>query len=192
MTEHLFVIFGKYEIQEIRIKYLPGNPNNGINGKLSGGKSCYRRVSEMNIGDGKGTAVVEFALILPLLLLLVFGIIEFGLLLYNKAMLTNASREGARAGIVYSSDPVTGNLDRLSKAEITQVVNDYCQSYLITFGTTPNFTVTTNPDPTETVPSGQSLTVDVSYHYDFLLVPAFITNLTGGLDLVASTSMREE
>lgn len=145
----------------------------------------------MKSGTEKGAAVVEFALILPLLLLLVFGIIEFGLLLYNKAMLTNASREGARAGIVYSADPVTG-LDRLSKTEITQVVNNYCQNYLITFGTTPNLTVTTNPDPTETVPSGQSLTVNVSYHYNFLLVPAVITNLTGGLDLIASTSMREE
>lgn len=58
----------------------------------------------MRILKNKGAAVVEFAVVLPILLLLVFGIIEFGFLLYNKAMLTNASREAARVGIVYTLD----------------------------------------------------------------------------------------
>ena len=48
----------------------------------------------------KGTTVVEFAIILPLLLLLIFGIIEFGLFLFNRHVITNAVREAARAGIV--------------------------------------------------------------------------------------------
>ena len=49
----------------------------------------------------KGAAMVEFALILiPLLMLITFGIIEFGMFMYNQQVLTNASREGARAGIV--------------------------------------------------------------------------------------------
>ena len=43
----------------------------------------------------KGAALIEFAIVLPLLLLLVFGAIEFGLLFYNKQVITNASREGA-------------------------------------------------------------------------------------------------
>ena len=47
---------------------------------------------------------MEFAIIAPLLFIILFGIIEFGILIYNKAMITNASREGARAGIVFS-DP---------------------------------------------------------------------------------------
>ena len=49
----------------------------------------------------EGASAVEFAIILPLLLILVFGIIEFSILFYDKAMITNASREGARVGIVY-------------------------------------------------------------------------------------------
>ena len=59
----------------------------------------YKQISNAN-----GAAAVEFAIVVPLLLLLLFGIIEFSLLLYNKAMLTNASREGARFGIVYVID----------------------------------------------------------------------------------------
>ena len=53
----------------------------------------------------KGAAIVEFAIVLPLILMFLFGILEFGLLMYNKAMITNASREGARLGIVYDFDP---------------------------------------------------------------------------------------
>ena len=47
-----------------------------------------------------GATAVEFAVILPLLLLLIFGIIEFGLLLFNRHVITNSVREAARAGIV--------------------------------------------------------------------------------------------
>ena len=46
----------------------------------------------------KGSVVVEFALIFPLLLFIVFSIIECSLALYDKAVITNASREAARAG----------------------------------------------------------------------------------------------
>lgn len=146
----------------------------------------------MNLRTERGASLVEFTLILPLLLLLVFGIIEFGLLMYNKAMLTNASREGARAGIVYNYDNVNDTIDRLSQTEILQIVNDYCQNYLVTFDSSPNLTVSTTPGTTETVPSGDYITVDVSYRYDFLLVPAFVTGLGGGLNLLASTTMRAE
>ncbi|MEE9495904.1 MAG: TadE/TadG family type IV pilus assembly protein, partial [Desulfobacterales bacterium] len=55
----------------------------------------------------RGTAAIEFAIVLPLLMVLIFGIIEFGLVFYDKAMVTNASREAARAGIVYRDPPLT-------------------------------------------------------------------------------------
>ncbi len=43
-----------------------------------------------------GAAAVEFALILPVLLLLVGGVIDFGNLYYNQILLSNAARDGAR------------------------------------------------------------------------------------------------
>lgn len=141
----------------------------------------------------KGAAVVEFAVVLPLLLMIVFGIIEFGLLIYNKAMITNASREAARAGIVYSTDPSTGVLNRLDEPGLEAIVNNYCQNYLITFSSTPQPVATdANPPNPETLPSGQLLTVTVTYHYDYLLMPAFLSDLVGGIDLVANTTMRAE
>lgn len=44
----------------------------------------------------RGAAAVEFALLLPLLLLMVFGMIDFGLALHAKVTITQAAREGAR------------------------------------------------------------------------------------------------
>ena len=44
--------------------------------------------------------MVELALALPMMLLLIFGAVEFGTAMYDKAVITNASREGARFGIV--------------------------------------------------------------------------------------------
>ncbi len=147
----------------------------------------------MKLRDQKGAAVVEFAVVLPLLLMVVFGIIEFGLLIYNKAMITNASREAARAGVVFSTDLATGSLDRLSEADMANIVNTYSQAYLITFsGTQQNPQTTVTPASPETMASGQLLTVTVAYHYDYLLMPAFLSDLAGGLDLQAITAMRAE
>ena len=129
-----------------------------------------------------GASAVEFAIVLPILVLLVFGIIEFSVAFYDKAMITNASREGARAGIVFRVPPVTDD-------EITNIVNTYLGSNLITFGgpTTANITVTRigyNP--------GDELKVSVNYTYTFLLIPNFVVSLSGGVNLAAATIMRME
>ena len=51
-----------------------------------------------------GQSVVEFALILPVLLLMVLGIIEFGRLLETTNVLTSAAREGVRAAAISTPD----------------------------------------------------------------------------------------
>ncbi len=51
-----------------------------------------------------GQTLVEFALVVPLLLTIVFGIIEFGVLFSVYVGLTNGAREGARAGSTFQYD----------------------------------------------------------------------------------------
>ena len=51
-----------------------------------------------------GAIAVEFAILLPVFLLLVFGIVDFGHAYYMKQMVTNASREGARYGTRYTTN----------------------------------------------------------------------------------------
>ncbi len=130
----------------------------------------------------KGTSAVEFALILPLLLLLLFAIIEFGFVLYDKAVITNASREGARTGILMR-DP------RVPVSTIKSTVNAYCASNLISFGTTTTPTTTVSGAPC--VPDND-LTVTVAYPYNFLVLPNFLSTVTGQINLTAETVMRCE
>ena len=52
-----------------------------------------------------GQSLVEFALILPLLLMLVLGALDFGRLFYTKIILTNAAREGAYYLVSHYEDP---------------------------------------------------------------------------------------
>ena len=130
-----------------------------------------RDIKEKN--PERGAALVELAMVLPLLLLILVGIIELGLLFYNQQVLTNASREGARAGIAYA----TG---------IPDIVDNYCQSRLITFGPVP---------PVNTVVTGgvsypNDLKITVIYDYTF-----FVPELLGfgpTKTLSASTEMRME
>ena len=52
------------------------------------------------MGAESGQDLVEYALVLPLFLLLMFSAIEFGFLFFQYTMVVNAAREGARAGVV--------------------------------------------------------------------------------------------
>ena len=133
----------------------------------------------------KGAALVEFAFILPLLMVITFGIIEFGVLMYNQQIITNASREGARAGIVASATrlPDTG------VNSIESVVQTYCADYLVTFGAKNSPTVTAT-HPAQKF--GDPLTVQVKYTYSFLVIPNFIPAINKIKNMQATTVMRYE
>jgi Flp pilus assembly protein TadG len=138
----------------------------------------------------RGASAVEFAIILPLLVLLVFGIIELSLALYDQAMITNASREGARVGIVYRIPAVTD-------AEISNVVNNYLGTHLVTFGgkRSPSSNPITGATVIVTragVSPGGDLRVRVGYTYSFLVLPQFTPGLGQGINMAAETVMRME
>lgn len=113
----------------------------------------------------RGASAVEFAIILPLLVVLIFGIIEFGLLLYNKQVITNASREGARAGIVQDTP-------RVPFTTIESVVQTYASNHLVSFASgivLPTVSVqNTTAGGHQCVNFGDNLTVNVTYPYTFL------------------------
>jgi Flp pilus assembly protein TadG len=134
----------------------------------------------------KGAAAIEFYFVLPVLLFLLFGIIEFSVLFYDKAVITNASREGARAGIVRAE--LAEISEPLSEEDIQEVVDNYCAGRLITFGSSEVATAVTGAGGN----SGDPLTVLVQYQYDFLVLPNFVTSLAGAINLTAQTVMRME
>jgi Flp pilus assembly protein TadG len=154
---------------------------------------CMKSASAdfMKWNDQRGGALIEFAIVLPLLLLLVGGIVDFGILFYNKQVLTNASREGARAGIVYQLDSAGNKII----PDIEKIVSDYCNDNgdqkLWTFG---EYLLTTTTSNVALIYPAD-LTVTVSFKYTFLM--SSLLNIFGGnfgpnLDISAVTIMKME
>ena len=150
---------------------------------------------KMRLKNQSGASVVEFAFVLPLLLVIVFGIVEFGTLLYNQQVITNASREGARAGIVARVPrllPSGGSPCTYPPSSIDAVVKCYSLNHLITFGST-------NSPPTTLVDGyasgalfGTDLKVTVNYTFEFLVIPNFIPGINKLRTMKAETLMKYE
>jgi Flp pilus assembly protein TadG len=125
-----------------------------------------------------GASAVEFALLLPVLMMVLFGIIEFGMALYRQAILTNASREGARLAIVQSVPPIT-----------TAAVNARIDTYLTSAGIAPG-SVTQAISPIVPV-TGTPVTVTLTLPYTYVVLPG-LTSITPTINLVAQTVMSHE
>lgn len=138
------------------------------------------RYSTPRLTRNIGGAMIEFALVLPLLLLVTFGIIEFSIALYDKAVITNASREGARAGVIFRTPALTDE-------QISTIVIDASEAHLITFGaaTTPQVSVTRPNGGT----AGNPLTVTVTYDFTGLMLGDLLSVMTGTHTLVSATTM---
>ncbi len=123
----------------------------------------------------KGATAVEFAIVVSVFILIVFGIIEFGLLMYNQHIVTNAGREGARAGIV--SRPFEHRLD---EGQIKSIVGSYAENNIVTFGEKEFEVEIEIIDESPERPAGdhkkcavygETLSVSVHYRYEFLFLP---------------------
>lgn len=155
--------------------------------------------TKMLIKEQNGAAVVEFAIVLPLLVLLLCGIIEFGLLFYNKQVITNASREGARAGIIaYDSDDPPGT-HFSTDAQIIDIVEKYCEDHLITINNPHDnvdisFSSNGIPDPVRTDPTNFAFetpfTVTVEYDYHFLF--SSVLGLGATMKIPGKTTMLKQ
>lgn len=76
-----------------------------------------RRSSFSSLLCSSGQELVEYALILPLLLLLTLGILEFGIIIYQYNAVGNAAREGARVGIIRANND--GTIEAAARAMTT-------------------------------------------------------------------------
>lgn len=124
-----------------------------------------------------GQALVEMALVLPILLLLVFGIVEFGRILNAKLIVSNASREGAR----YAA--VSGII--ATDTQITDVVNNSAPSL-------DGTQLTVNISPIQSLRI-RGTAVAVQVYYPVNIIAPVISVFTGNPYIVkAQTTMRVE
>ena len=115
-----------------------------------------------------GGVLIEFVIVLPLLLLILFGFIESGILIYNKQVVTNASREVARAAI--------NPLPLLDPAAVVAAATPY-NSLLIRFGTTDPLNVTAPPANRE-YPQNVAITVTWDHHFLIPLLLRWVPTVT--------------
>jgi len=123
----------------------------------------------------RGAAMIEFALCLPILLLLVFSIIELGRALMVHQILTNGAREGARLAVIPGS----------TDAQVFDKIDTYMNNAGIS-----GFSRTVTPSIASASP-GDQLTVDVSVPFNQV---SWGTNWLGidAATLSSSVIMRKE
>ena len=162
-------------------------------------------ISSMARRTSSGQALVEFALILPLLTIFLFGIIQFGFLYAGQIGLTNAAREAAR----YASVLQTGSTSTASAnggSTYTELTTKYLQRAVPGYGSTG--LVTTGAGRTAVCylwyqnPDGASYSVrvrvQIQYRHPLFipLVGTLVDGLDGSVDnrfrLGASEEMRVE
>jgi hypothetical protein len=142
----------------------------------------------------KGLAMVEAAIVLPVFILIMFGIAELGFVLYDQAVITNISREAARSGIALRTPELTD-------AEIQTIATDIC-----TINDTRDIVIGFRPGETCTVPipirqpdhnGDRLLSVTVNFNYFSLVIGPLLTLFPGDpfpnpLPLSATTTMHME
>jgi Flp pilus assembly protein TadG len=147
--------------------------------RSNAGKSRGRRASVKE----NGSVAIEFVIVLPFLLLVLVGIIDVTLMLYDKAAIANAARVAARAGTCVSVPPLT-------KSQISATATAALSGDLLSGRSSNVPTVTVNqPNGTAT---GSPLSVTVSYPYQGLFVGSAFTTLTGPISLSATAVMNYE
>jgi len=114
-----------------------------------------------------GVALVEFAMVLPLLLVLAFGIIDFGRAFQTWITLTNAAREGARLGTV---------------SQDAQAVRQRCESTAGVSGV--SCSVSGLPGIT-----GQNVTVTARFTLRFITPVGSLISLMGGQGMRTTYNM---
>jgi Flp pilus assembly protein TadG len=157
---------------------------------LPGSEVKLERVCQMCRKQRRGAAVVEFAVVAPVLFVLVFGIIEYGRMVMVQQVLTNASREGARVGVL---DPPAG---QTSLPIVTSTINNYLTAAGISGATVTAYISADSgsswsvADPSAAL-YGQMVKIKISVPFtsvSWLPTPIWL----GGKTLQASTVMRRE
>jgi hypothetical protein len=157
----------------------------------------------------KGATLVEFVLVLPLLLLFTFAIIEFGVLMYDKAVITLGSREGARAAIVWRPegtpfltetkvgeeiDKFLGVVGTTPTSLISFRDENTVQPYVIQWSPTKDsWPAITTPSTAFDPDNDEYMRVIIRYRYDFRVLQALgFIGFPDGITLQGETIMRME
>ena len=138
---------------------------------IRGTRRGLRRIRETEAGQ----SLVEFAMVLPLFLVLLFALVDFGRAFYSWMVITNAAREGARAGAVQKDWPA------MQTAIYDSMCNPYPDSCAVD---TTKLTLT----PTGVNGArGSQVTVQIAYAFSYATPLGDLVALIGGGALATPT-----
>jgi len=136
--------------------------------------------------DEKGTALIEAAITVPIILLIAVGIFEFGRAYQTQQVLVNASREGARMAVIEGS----------TDAQVRQRVNDYLSGGGL--ATLADDKIAINRASALTA-SATGSNVEVNYPFQFIVLNPIVRLVAPGdtttgapITMKAATTMRNE
>jgi Flp pilus assembly protein TadG len=138
----------------------------------------------------RGQSLAEFALVMPIFLVLVMGIVDFGMGLKSWISITNAAREAARWGAIHCSSGDYLNSDVEQRAVDAATGLDEA---MLTATVDTSAGVSCDDSQVST----QSLVVDVDYEYKLITPLAGMLSIFGGsgfssIDLHSTADMRIE
>jgi hypothetical protein len=155
--------------------------------------AILRRITRRKGKGEGGQSLVEFTLVLPIFLLVLFAIIDFGMAFNAWITVTNSAREGGRLGSVHPSLDVAGSpcfgqgsLEQCIIAKVRQTAGD---------GIGDDLLVTVTGEERQ---SGESVVVNVRYEYSLITPLANVMGIVSGgsigdtLNLSSTTDMRLE
>ena len=114
----------------------------------------------------QGQGILEFALILPILFLIVFGVLDLGRIFFETIGLTNAAREGARY-LTLHPDDVSNALGTFLGAKAAAI--DEANYSGITVSDSQVTVTCSNVDSDDFCDSGTPATVTVTHNFDLIL-----------------------
>lgn len=144
-----------------------------------------------------GQSLVEFALIFPIIVLLVVGFVEVGRAVFAYNTIANAARQGARVAIV-------NQLESVTECDATRPVEDPFEPHWSIRGcviaaastlgiTTANITVGYNPPPATTLSCASTLHVgciaSVTVRYDYVVSTPFLSTVIGSFTMTQTSQM---
>ncbi len=132
-----------------------------------------KRLKNTARGSEKGQSLAEFVLVLPIFLLLLFAIIDFGMGLHAWITVTNSAREGARLGAVRG--PASGSCDN-DPSTLADNIECRVRETANALDDTKLTVTVTNAQGTP----GQSVVVDVDYDYQLITPLDSILGLISG------------
>lgn len=141
--------------------------------------------SRLGRSDGskpRGLVIAELTLILPLLFLLLWGMAELSVALYNKTIVTYASRDAVRTGVLAKTP-------RMSEAEVEALARSYLEESLLFYSANGTTVVIEKP---AVIGESDRLRVTIRHQYPGLGLGRLVPGFSGPMVVSASAVMRYE